>query len=121
MRRLVTLLLAASMLVLPSAALAQSAGDEQYADPFGPVEEPNRSQGEPTQAPEATQEPAPAQTPAPAPAPAQGGDTGAAAETQVAQQTDAPTLPATGLPVGLLAGTGALLLAAGTTLRRRTS
>jgi len=55
------------------------------------------------------------------PAPAQGGDTGAATATQVVQQTDGSTLPATGLPVGLLAGTGALLLMAGTTLRRRTS
>lgn len=107
MRRALSLLLAAFMLAVPSAAFAQGAGDEQYADPFD--QPPSGSQ----------EEPAPAQTPAPAPA--QGGDTGAAAETQVAQQTDAPTLPATGLPVGLLAGTGALLLAAGTTLRRRTS
>ena len=30
MRRLVTLLAALSLLALPSAALAQSAGDEQY-------------------------------------------------------------------------------------------
>ena len=103
MRRAVTLLLAAFLLAVPSAAFAQSAGDEQYADPFGETDQPSGSQ----------------QEPAPAPAPAQGGD--AATETQVAQQTDAPSLPATGLPVGLLAGTGALLLAAGTTLRRRTS
>ena len=109
MRRALSLLLAAFMLAVPSAAFAQSAGDEQYADPFD--QPPGGSQ----------EEPAPARAPAPAPAPAQGGVTGAAAETQVAQQTDAPTLPATGLPVGLLAGTGALLLAAGTTLRRRTS
>jgi hypothetical protein len=113
MRRLVTLLLAASMLVLPSAALAQSAGDEQYADPFGQVEEPNRSQGEPTQAPEPTQEAAPA------PAPAE--PTASGEEAVVSQQADSPTLPVTGLPAGLLAGTGALLLAAGTTLRRRAS
>jgi hypothetical protein len=109
MRRALSLLLAALMLAVPSAAFAQSAGDEQYADPFDRPQQPSGSQE------------APAQTQAPAPAPAQGGDTGAAAETQVAQQTAAPTLPATGLPVGLLAGTGALLLAAGTTLRRRTS
>jgi hypothetical protein len=105
MRRALTLLLAAFLLAVPSAAFAQSAGDEQYADPFGETDQPSGSQEEP----------------APAPAPAQGGDTGAATETQVVQQTDAPTLPATGLPVGLLAGTGALLLTAGTTLRRRTS
>ena len=117
MRRTLSLLLAAFMLALPSAAFAQSAGDEQYADPFGQTDQGDQSssgggggggsQGQPAQTP--------------APAPAQSGDVGAATETQVAQQTDAPTLPATGLPVGLLAGTGALLLAAGTTLRRRTS
>jgi hypothetical protein len=115
MRRLVTFLLAASMLVLPSAALAQSAGDEQYADPFGQVEEPNGSQEEPAQAPEATPEAAPA----PAPAPAE--PTASGEEAVVSQQADSPTLPVTGLPAGLLAGTGALLLAAGTTLRRRAS
>ena len=107
MRRVVTLFLAGFMLILPSAALAQSAGDEQYADPFGQTDQPSGSQETPAQAP--------------APAPAQGGDTGAATATQVVQQTDGSTLPATGLPVGLLAGTGALLLMAGTTLRRRTS
>jgi hypothetical protein len=112
MRRLVTLLLAASMLVLPSAALAQNAGDEQYADPFGQVDEPKNSQ-EPAQAPEATPEAAPA------PAPAE--PTASGEEAVVSQQADSPTLPVTGLPAGLLAGTGALLLAAGTTLRRRAS
>jgi hypothetical protein len=35
------------MLLVPSAAMAQSAGDEQYADPFGEVEEPSGSQEEP--------------------------------------------------------------------------
>jgi hypothetical protein len=109
MRRLVTLLLAAFLLAVPSAALAQSAGDEQYADPFGEVEEPSESQGEPTQAPE----------PAPAPAPVE--PTASGEQAVVSQQADAPTLPATGLPAGLLAGTGALLLAGGTTLRRRAS
>jgi hypothetical protein len=107
MRRLVTLLLAAFLLAMPSAALAQSAGDEQYADPFGQVDEPNGSQEEPA--------------PAPEPVPAQSDDSLGTSEPVVAQQTDSPTLPATGLPVGLLAGTGALLLAAGTTLRRRVS
>lgn len=107
MRRALSLLLAAFLLAVPSAAFAQSAGDEQYADPFGQTDQPSGSQETPAQTP--------------APAPAQGGDTGAATATQVVQQTDGSTLPATGLPVGLLAGTGALLLMAGTTLRRRTS
>ncbi len=109
MRRLVTLLAALSLLALPAAALAQSAGDEQYEDPFGEVEEPSGSQGEP--------EPAPVQEPAPA----QNDDSLGTSEPEVAEQAGASTLPATGLPAGLLAGTGALLLAAGTTLRRRLS
>jgi hypothetical protein len=113
MRRLLTLLVTLSLLALPSAALAQSAGDEQYADPFGQVDEPSGSQGE--------GEPAPAPEPTPAPAPAPSDEVAGATQTDVVQQTDAPTLPATGLPAGLLAGTGALLLAAGSTLRRRVS
>jgi hypothetical protein len=113
MRRVVTLFLAVSLLALPSAAVAQNAGDEQYADPFGQVEEPNGSQGEPAQEPDAA--------PESAPAPAQSdGTVGGATQTGVVQ-VDAPTLPATGLPAGLLAGTGVLLLAAGTTLRWRLS
>ena len=111
MRRLVTLILAALMLALPAAALAQSAGDEQYADPFGPTEEPNNSQGQQAQAPE--QEAAPAPTPAEPAAPAE--------EVTASQETAAPTLPTTGLPAGVLAAGGALLLAGGTTLRRLVS
>jgi hypothetical protein len=109
MRRVVTLLAALFLLALPPAALAQSAGDEQYADPFGEVEEPSGSQGEPAPAPE----------PEPVPVPAEPAESGE--EAVVSQETDAPTLPATGLPAGLVAGAGALLLAGGTTLRRRVS
>jgi hypothetical protein len=109
MRRLVTLLAALSLLAFPAAALAQSAGDEQYEDPFGEVEEPNGSQGEPAPEPE------------PEPAPAQNDDSLGTSEPEVTEQSAAPTLPATGLPAALLAGTGALLFAAGTTLRRRVS
>ncbi len=109
MRRLQTLLAALFLLALPPAALAQSAGDEQYADPFGEVEEPSGSQGDPAPAPE----------PEPAPAPAEPAASGE--EATVSQETDAETLPATGLPAGFLAGTGFLLLAGGTTLRRRAS
>jgi hypothetical protein len=111
MRRLVTLLIAASMLALPAAALAQSAGDEQYADPFGQVKDPNSGQGQQSQAP-AQSAPTPAQTAAPA----------NTADQAVASQTaDAPTLPRTGLPAWYLALYGAVLLLAGTALRRRFS
>ena len=108
MRRLVILLTAVSLLALPSAALAQSAGDEQYSDPFSQPDQPNGSQGQETHSSEPT---APAQTTQTAQAPA-----------ETAQDlARGPSLPATGLPIGLLAGTGLLLLAGGTTLRRQLS
>ncbi len=44
-----------------------------------------------------------------------------AEEAVASQETAAPTLPATGLPVGVMAGAGAALLAAGGALRRRVS
>lgn len=97
------------MLAVPSATLAQSAGDEQYADPFGEVEEPSGSQGEE----------APASEPAPAPEAGPVDPALAGEEAVASQQADIPTLPATGAPAGLLAGGGALLLAAGSALRRR--
>jgi hypothetical protein len=104
MRRLVTMVLAAFMLVLPSAALAQSAGDEQYADPFGQTDDQSGGDGQQAQAPE----------------PAQSDDALGQSEPEIAPAA-APTLPATGLPAALLAGSGALLLAGGTTLRRLAS
>jgi hypothetical protein len=108
MRRLAALMLAVSLLALPPAALAQSAGDEQYNDPFGGSEQPSGTQDEPA--------PAPDPAPAPAQAPADPGEPAAPA-----QETAAPTLPATGLPAGLMAAAGALLFAGGAGLRRRTS
>lgn len=114
-QRLLAVMLALA-LALPSAALAQSAGDEQYVDPF------DESQGQPQEeAPPPSQESG-----------SQGGDGTAAApaETPVAPEastTTAPTttaggsetLPVTGLPAAALALAGVLLLAAGATLRRR--
>jgi hypothetical protein len=118
MRRLVTLFLAVLTLALPSAALAQSAGDEQYADPFGQVENPNGGQGQQSQQsqPPADTAPAPAQTTAPATPPATAADQAVAS-----QDTAAPTLPRTGLNAVLFAVTGAALLLAGTTVRRLAS
>ena len=93
------------MLIMPSAAMAQSAGDEQYADPFGEVEEPSGSQEEPA---------APAE---PAPAPAEPVAPGE--EAVASQQTDAPTLPRTGAPLVLFAAAGYALLVGGVAIRRR--
>jgi hypothetical protein len=107
MRRLATLLAALCLLALPTGALAQSAGDEQYNDPFGEVEEPSGSQEQPEQPPDT--------------APAQTEDPLGTSEPEITAEADAPTLPRTGLPAALLAGSGALLLAGGTTLRRHVS
>jgi len=110
MRRLLTVFAALFLLALPPAAFAQSAGDEQYADPFGQVDKSKESQDQPTDTTQA----------APAPAPAQSGAALGDSQAEVAQ-TSAPTLPATGFPAGLLAAAGGLLVASGATLRRRVS
>src|SRR3954464_14613084 len=65
-RCLCALLATAALGALPGTALAQSAGDDQYVDPFG--DEAPQSQTQ-----------APAATPAPAPAPAQPATPSAAA------------------------------------------
>jgi LPXTG-motif cell wall-anchored protein len=88
--------------LLSAGASAQSAGDEQYQDPF--ADEP--AQGTPA-AP-------PASTPAPAaPAPAAEAPATAAA----APQASAAQLPRTGAEPWLLALAGLVLLSAGVALR----
>ena len=62
--RITLLALLCGLLLAPAAALAQSAGDDQYADPFGD-EEPQQAQSTPAPAAPAPA-PAPAATPAPA-------------------------------------------------------
>jgi hypothetical protein len=110
--------LAAALVVLaaPAPALAQSAGDDQYQDPFGGNSggDSSGNGGSPDgggSAPSA---------PAPAPAPA----TPAADPAPVQPAATAPAgvqLPYTGSPVpaALLAAAGTLLLAGGITLRIR--
>ncbi len=93
--------------LVPTNALAQGAGDDQYSDPFGSEEQ---QEATPTPAPRA---PAPAPTAAPAqsaPTPAPSGPTAT---------PSGPTLPYTGIDAWPLAAGGALLLGAGLTLRAR--
>jgi hypothetical protein len=122
LKRMLALVIALA-LALPSAALAQSAGDEQYVDPFDDSQGQQQEQATPPSQGGGSQ------------GGAQGGDGTAAAptETQVVPETPsvapsttgAPTvqgtetLPVTGLPAAALALAGAFLVAAGATLRRR--
>lgn len=102
---------AALALSLPGAALAQSAGDDQYRDPFGEEGQPQDQGGDDTgrTAPDASGQSAPAPAPTPAPAPS------TAAEPTA---TVAGELPRTGLGAGLVAALGVVLLGAGIGLRR---
>ena len=125
-RALTLLFVAAAFLAAPAAALGQSAGDEQYTDPFG-QEDPAGQQQEPAPAPEqpAEQPPSPAE-----PAPGGNGTAGTApsaeaappseaAPTAEATQEGSATLPRTGGPVVLVAAIGYALLLAGIAIRRK--
>jgi LPXTG-motif cell wall-anchored protein len=109
-RRRLAALAAALLLAAPAPALGQSAGDEQYEDPFA-GQEPQGQTEEP--APEAT--PAPAEPPAAEPAPAP-----EATPVPAAEPGGQPAeLPRTGLDAGSVLALGAVLLTGGVVLRVR--
>jgi LPXTG-motif cell wall-anchored protein len=112
---------------IPAGAVAQSAGDQQYVDPFGGGEGGGgqEQQPAPQEQPAAPVEPAPAE-PAPAapapsePAPAvpsEGGNGEAAGA--VSPEASGPTLPRTGAPTLAVLAAGAALTGVGAVLRRR--
>jgi LPXTG-motif cell wall-anchored protein len=121
---LLAVALALSMaLTLPAATFGQSAGDEQYVDPFeqtGPSEpgggggQTGSQDGGPAGSAQPST-PAPAQVdPAPAPAPVPEATTASPAVVSDSSEQ----LPATGAPVILIAALGAGLLGGGWALRR---
>ena len=103
------LLILAVALTAPSAAFAQSAGDEQYSDPF--AEEQDNGQDGSTGSSGDSGNTATQTT-----------DTGTGAEDTVVEASadDGAVLPVTGAPIAALAALGAGLLAGGALLRRRT-
>jgi hypothetical protein len=105
---LAALLAAALACAAPAAALAQNAGDEQYADPFGKVESKKKSSGGGQQG--ASGQGQGTSTPSQQPTQSSGSQAPTAAPAQ--------TLPVTGLPAGVLAAAGLALLGSGAALRR---
>ncbi len=122
LRSLTILLLSAvltfiSAVALPATVLAQGAGDDQYADPFGdmPVQEPadtGGGGGGNVTPPADTGEVAPDTSGTPVAADDSSDEADAAAAAPAAAPGE--TLPRTGLPAGLLALAGVALLACGT-------
>jgi hypothetical protein len=111
LRRAMALALVGASLV-PATATAQSAGDDQYEDPFGGGEEPAPPAAEQTPQPA---EPEPTD-PAPAePSAGSQGETAAGTPTV----TSGAELPRTGANAGLLGGAGVVLVLAGTVVRLR--
>ena len=115
-RRYAAVLAAGLALSAPAGALAQSAGDDQYRDPFGEEEQQQPPQQDPGTA-QGTDDSGVQAAPPAAPAPA------APAPSTPGVQTAPPaaaadTLPRTGLAAGVVATLGFVLLVAGLGLRR---
>jgi LPXTG-motif cell wall-anchored protein len=111
-RRRIACLFAASLLALPAGAYAQSAGDDQYQDPFGGGEQEAQGGG---------QEPEPAEPePAPPPSTSSQPEPAPAAPSATAAQEPQEELPYTGADEGLVALAGVVLLAGGVALRLKT-
>jgi hypothetical protein len=112
-RRSIPALACALALALPSAALAQSAGDQQYQDPFS-GQSPSSSQ--PKQAPSAgggDSQVSPQAQSSPSAAPS-----ATTSQSQSAQAAQGEALPRTGFPAFLPLAYGLVLLLSGAALRR---
>jgi len=111
-------LAAALFLSAPAGALGQSAGDEQYHDPFAGQDQARDEGGRGDQG---GGSPPPSPSPAPPPAPT---TTAAPTESTTTAEpiaTTADTLPRTGSDAVWVAALGLLSIAAGAGLRRRSA
>jgi hypothetical protein len=117
-------MLAAMAVCLPATVLAQSAGDDQYVDPFQEVPEKptgGGSQGGNSQSPPDTEGGAPSGTTEGSVGTAQPSDMGAVVETPASSaevETGSTGLPRTGVPLGWIALLGLGLILGGATLLR---
>jgi LPXTG-motif cell wall-anchored protein len=97
----------------PAAAFAQGAGDEQYQDPLTAPSTPKQPKKKASTTPAATTT-TPAQTVAPT-------STSTTPVAAAAPTGSSQELPRTGAPAGLIGLGGAVLIASGAALRRRTA
>ena len=117
-RRRLAALAAAGLLAAPAPALGQSAGDDQYEDPFAgedQQEQPAPDPDTPVDDGGGTQ-PAPAE---PEPVPAATGQEPAPAESAPPATSAQEQLPNTGADAGTVLLAGSILLAGGVALRLR--
>lgn len=116
---LLAIILSASILTLPLAASAQNAGDDQYADPFGPVEQ----QGDDNSSGSEQPPPVQGRTEGSAPEDLEPMDELPPAPEATAAQTGGggDTLPRTGFEAWLFAAIGWWMLLGGIALRRITA
>ena len=114
-RRLAAPLAALIIAATPATAIAQNAGDEQYADPFGNSSQSGGGGGSSGSAGTTGSGVAGAQ--------AQATPSGTAATGTASTQATGSSgqLPRTGLDVGIVAAVGAALLVGGLALRRRSA
>jgi hypothetical protein len=117
-------MLAAMAFCLPPTVLAQSAGDDQYVDPFQDVpEQPTGggSQGGNSQSPPDTESGAPSGTTEGSVGTAQPSDSGEVVEPPASSaevEAGSTGLPRTGVPLGWITLLGLGLILGGATLRR---
>jgi LPXTG-motif cell wall-anchored protein len=116
-RRRLAALVAAGLLAAPATAFGQSAGDEQYEDPFAGENQEQPAGGSDEDGGGGSQPAVPEPT---APAPEPTGQEPAPAPTESGPApTPQPQLPNTGADAGAVVLAGALLLAGGIALRVR--
>jgi hypothetical protein len=107
-------LVVALALALPPAALADSAGDNQYQDPFSNAPSQPKQNKTPSSG---TQGSGTTQTPAPAPPESAAPTQTSAATAAAATPSGSDTLPRTGFPLVPVAAIGAALVGVGLALR----
>jgi hypothetical protein len=114
--RALALLVASFLLAVPAAAFAQSAGDEQYSDPFAkqqpPSSSPDSSGDGGSGDDQLVQTPAPSSSNGNGPT---GGDSGSSPTSSAS--SDGSALPRTGLRAWMLAVMGGTMLLFGALLR----